>query len=242
MLSMRRRLLPRLRPPGRGRLFLVLLATALLAAPARAQDAHYWSLQYGPVGQLLGGTMVGGVQDLSSTYYSPGALSLVADPRFIISFDTFVITNVSIPDAAGEGLDFTDTRIRSIPRIIAGEIKGGDESRDRFAYSIITRQNAELRFQTSAALIDPGSPNGQAALVRLDQRLVEYWAGGTWSRQLKDGFGVGASMYIALRNQNTRTEFISETLAGDSSRAALVDRRLQLFPLQAALEAGSGLA
>jgi len=47
-----------------------------LVPRVQAQDSHYWSIQYGPVGQLVGGQVIGGVNDLSATYYNPGALGL----------------------------------------------------------------------------------------------------------------------------------------------------------------------
>ena len=52
----------------------ILAASSLAAAaPALAQDAHYWTYGYGPVGQLTEGTIVGGVNDLSAVFYNPGA-------------------------------------------------------------------------------------------------------------------------------------------------------------------------
>ena len=65
-----------------------LSAAALLAlawpAGVAAQDAHYWTYGYGPVGQLTEGTLVGGVEDLSAVYYNPAALALIEEPRFVI--------------------------------------------------------------------------------------------------------------------------------------------------------------
>ena len=58
------------------RLALLVAALLPLAPRAQAQDSHYWSIQYGPVGQLVGGQVIGGVNDLSATYYNPGALGL----------------------------------------------------------------------------------------------------------------------------------------------------------------------
>jgi hypothetical protein len=43
-------------------------ALLALATRAAAQDSHYWSIQYGPVGQLVGGQLIGGGADLSATY------------------------------------------------------------------------------------------------------------------------------------------------------------------------------
>ena len=71
--------LPSKRPPARGLRWSgagTALALLVVAAPALAQDTHYWSIQYGPVGQLVGGQLIGGVNDLSATFYNPGALAL----------------------------------------------------------------------------------------------------------------------------------------------------------------------
>ena len=200
---------------------VLALGVALLAAsPLASQDSHYWSLHYGPVGQLLGGTTVGGVNDLSSTFYNPGALSLIDNPRFLLSFDTFQISSLRVENGAGEGLDLSNTSIRSIPRIIAGELARNDDSPNRFGYSILTRQQADFNFQTSSALIPPGPElEGEATLVRLDQRMVEYWGGGTWSRRINDKLGVGATMYMALRSQRIRSEILTQDVDDFDARA-----------------------
>jgi hypothetical protein len=59
-----------------GGLVVASLTVAGLAGPAAAQDANYWTIQYGPVAQLLGGQVVGSTRDLSATYYNPGGLAL----------------------------------------------------------------------------------------------------------------------------------------------------------------------
>ena len=60
-----------------------------LATPVAGQDAQYWDIQYGPVGQLLGGQVVGSTRDLSATYYNPGGLGLGEDPDFLLSVQGF---------------------------------------------------------------------------------------------------------------------------------------------------------
>jgi hypothetical protein len=42
-------------------------ALVVCATAAAAQDADYWTLQYGPVGQLLGGQVIADSRSLSAT-------------------------------------------------------------------------------------------------------------------------------------------------------------------------------
>ena len=134
----------------RGLACLLWMTIAFLASEAAAQDAHYWSLHYGPIGQLLGGTTVGGVNDLSSTFYNPGALALIDDPRFLISFDSLQISSLKVENGAGEGLDLTNTNIRSIPRIVAGDFNLDALGNDRLARLPATTCGAFLSRQDSA--------------------------------------------------------------------------------------------
>jgi hypothetical protein len=52
---------------ARNRAVLPILLLGLCPGAARAQDSQYWTLQYGPVAELLGGVVVGSSRDLSAT-------------------------------------------------------------------------------------------------------------------------------------------------------------------------------
>ncbi len=41
----------------------------LVPAGAKAQDAHYWTAQFGPRASLLGGAVIGSISDVSGTFY-----------------------------------------------------------------------------------------------------------------------------------------------------------------------------
>ncbi len=77
-----------------------LLLAALFLTPASlfAQDSHYWTFQYGPRSSLLGGAVIGSVDDVSATYYNPGALSLVSSLAFAVSANVFEISGVALRD------------------------------------------------------------------------------------------------------------------------------------------------
>ena len=90
------------------------------AVPIAAQDAQYWDIQYGPVGQLLHGQVVGSTRDLSATYYNPGGLSLGEDPDFLLSVQAFKRQNVTTtPVDGGEFLDVSDTEWGNFPGFVA---------------------------------------------------------------------------------------------------------------------------
>ena len=64
---------------------VAVVALLALASRVAAQDSQYWSIQYGPVGQLVGGQVIGGVPDRSATFYNPGALALRNETSYLLS-------------------------------------------------------------------------------------------------------------------------------------------------------------
>ncbi len=106
-----------------------LLAVLSWPAPGAAQDAHYWTYGYGPVGQLTEGTIVGGVHDLSAVYYNPGALALLDQPRFVINLTSVELANIDVPDAAGENLDFEQVVFDLVPAMVAFQVGGSPGDR-----------------------------------------------------------------------------------------------------------------
>src|SRR5574341_1103771 len=119
------------------------LLTALTLAPlAAAQDAHYWTYGYGPVGQLTEGTLVGGVSDLSAAFYNPGALALLEKPRFVVGLTSVELANIDVPGAAGEGLNVDQLVFDIVPSLLAGHI-GGQDAADHFAVAFLSRHDSD---------------------------------------------------------------------------------------------------
>jgi hypothetical protein len=198
------------------------LAPALLAlglAPAAsAQDTHYWSIQYGPVAQLVGGQVIGGVPDLSATFYNPGALALRNESTYLLSTES--VQWERLATEAEPGLDVLDTsssRFGSAPSLLAGALPSRWLGEDTaLAWSFLTRQQLDVRL--GQRLTDPfGAGVRSTAESYLDTDAEEDWGGLTFARPLSPSLGVGVTWYGVYRGQRTRRELSLAAVAPDGA-------------------------
>lgn len=201
-----------------------LAMMALLQTPAQAQDSHYWSDQWGTRANLLGGVVIGSVGDLSSTYYNPGFLSLGAQTSFILATKVYEYSSLQLPAVDPDQVELGTSRLNTSPDFIAGEFTFGFLGDERFAYSLLTRESANLELK--GRLVQP-APNASGPTSTLSsgeilerQSATEVWGGITYSRALSERIGVGATLYGAYRTQRRRNVFdVAET---DSTLSTVV--------------------
>ena len=197
-----RRRLPRLAVAA------LLAALVLAFAPARAQDSQYWDIQYGPVGQLLGGQVVGSTRDLSATYYNPGGLALATNPEFLLSVQAFSVLRLSIqPVGGGPFLNTSQTDWATFPGFVAFTFpRSWFGEKTTLAFSLLTRQQLVERIDQRFTG-DVPTKGGRYGLETLfDENMGETWGGLTLSRRLSDRLGLGATLYGVYRGQRTRWE------------------------------------
>jgi hypothetical protein len=198
----------------------LLVALALWAAtsPALAQDTHYWSIQYGPVGQLVGGQLIGGVNDLSATFYNPGALVLRNESSYLLSTEAFQWESLSTDSAPGLGIfDASSSRFGAAPSLLAGVLPRWLGKDTHLAWSFLTRQKLDVRLGQRLTDPLPGSAVESAAEAYFDQDASEMWGGLTASRALSESVGVGLTWYGVYRGQRLRNE-LSLHAVGDGGR------------------------
>jgi hypothetical protein len=200
-------------PPRR--IALVLALVFLSAVPRlAAQDTQYWSIQYGPVGQLVGGQLIGGVSDLSATFYNPGALSLRNESSYLLSTESFQWETITTEAQPGlEVLDTSSSRLGAAPSLLAGVLPRWLGEDTRLAWSFLTRQKLEARL--GQRITDPIPVPGvrSAAESYLDQRVEEDWAGLTISHPVSRTVGLGLTWYGVYRGQRTRAELSAQSVA-----------------------------
>ena len=201
----------------------VVLALAGLAR-ASAQDSHYWTFGYGPIGQLTEGALVGGVSDLSATYYNPAACALIDRPRFVINLTSIDIARVDVPNAAGPGLNFDQMVFRLVPAMLAFHIGPHEQTGNHFAFAFLSRYDSDFDMDFEAASVSGASPDASAGFGRFKQRVLEYWVGGSWSRSVARGVSIGVSPFFAYRAQRSRRALVLEQVSPSLSSSAFVGK------------------
>jgi len=210
---------------------LLIAATGLLSAatPAAAQDSHYWTLQYGPRSSLLGGAVIGSVDDVSATFYNPGALSTASDLAFALSADVFEMTGVILEDGGGDGVDLGNAKSGLRPSMIAGTIKQGlFGGGGILAYSVLTRARGTQDLSGILLLSGADLPTeldltDAVGGVAFTGRFNDFWGGLTYSHALGEHFGLGLTWYGAVRSQERRREAIGQLIETDGSGSAQID-------------------
>jgi len=194
---------------------LLVLVPLLCPEPVWGQDSQYWTLQYGPVAELLSGVVVGSSRDLSASYYNPGALALAKDPSLLASVESFQATHVTA-DAEPPILDFTDLDIRPAPSLFAVALPRSISGDHTWVFSSLTRQDFDIRLDNWLS----GSSAGAEALI--DQSLTESWFGLSWAHPAGESVGLGLTTYVAYRGQRTRREVSGEAASPEAAGAVLL--------------------
>ena len=125
----------------------VLVTAGLFPEAGKAQDAHYWTLQYGTRSTLLGGSVIGSVEDLGATYYNPARLASTSDLSFLLSAKVYQFDKVTVEDGAGEGVDARSSSFGGAPSLVAGTFKIGFLPGHHFAYETADLANISSHFR-----------------------------------------------------------------------------------------------
>jgi hypothetical protein len=203
-------------------LFAALCAMLLLGiATGRAQDSHYWNVFYGTYPTLLGGTVIGSPSDLSGSFYNPGFRPASKSGELLLAAQLYQYESLNLEGNLGNTIPLSGSSLAVSPSLVAGNFPGSDtSSSDRLTYSLLARQHAD--FDIQGRLTSGGTTQGDAKSgeLILQQRLSEYWAGFTWTKQLSQAWSAGVTNYVAFRSQTRRLALSVHGFADSSSSLA----------------------
>jgi len=208
----------------------LIISAAVLSCTTAAfsQDAHYWNLQYGTKSTLLGGAVIGSVEDIGATYYNPGMIAFLERDEFILSAKIYEYNSLTLKGGAGEDLDITSSKIQASPSMVAGSFTFGWLGEHKLAYSVLTRQKADFEINVrhvaeQDVLTDVDGAEFFAAGFTATQDMNDIWVGLSWGHRLGRRMSVGITQYLSIRSQALRSQLLAEALSDSGDVATLID-------------------
>lgn len=206
---------------------LVAFFILSVATGAFAQDAHYWTEQFGNRARLLGGAVVGSARDLSATYYNPGGLALVPTAEILLAGNVFTYTLYEATRPDDETLSSSSLGLS--PSLFAGEIPREVVGNHRIAYSFLNRQHASFRLQGRGSVTGEATDFPDLELiadnVQAEQSVSENWLGVTWSYKAAERVGLGVTTYFATRSQSVQFLKFAQALGENDRAGAAIQNR-----------------
>jgi len=216
----------------RERSCVIGIAVALLggAVGASGQAGNYWTEQFGGQSMLLSGAVIGSVSDLGLVFYNPGRLGLMDRPDFVVAGKALQWERVRLRDGLGPGADLEDSSFRAAPSLAAGAFTLPFLPGHRFAYSFLTRRQADtdvfFRTERSGDIL-PGTPGEEfyAGTFQALRNSREDWIGLTWSHALGGHWGLGLSTFYYSLSQRDHLAMDLKVLTALGDIAALLRTR-----------------
>jgi hypothetical protein len=198
-----------------------ILSLSLLSSYLSAQDANYWTNQYGSRANLLGGAVVGSVVDLSGTFYNPGALPLLKEVDLILAAKVLQYPSISLDDLGQQEIKLNSSRLAPAPSMLAGLIRFKWLGKSILGYSVFDRNDIKIDLSGSKVTSVEDTPNfpggvSIAADLGLFERLTEPWYGITWASKYKDKIGYGISTFAMFRGQKAQLNSTAEIVTNDN--------------------------
>jgi len=200
----------------------ILILIAISAGTAAAQDTHYWTQQYGTQGELLLGTVVGSVIDLSAVFYNPGTLALQKNPSIVLGTKAFEYQTVKFQDAEGNDSPLQSSSFGPAPTLFAIMLPP-KLMKGELGFSVLTRTDFDFRLQAVGSRTFYDNPPDSLSVVGgefyVDQDVTGTWGGPTWARAWGK-IGVGVTGFVAYQGQRTRDQVLFQSLKSPDQGAS----------------------
>jgi long-subunit fatty acid transport protein len=214
-------------------LIFFLLMNGLLFR-ATAQESNYSNYEVGSKATMLGGSVTVGVDNISSIYYNPGALSFIENSSVSLETATLFGGSLRIENGAGQDIDIKSSFLDVIPSLIGGIIKSKKAEDWTFGYAAITVNSSFIEFNVrNTAFIDvlSGSPGPELyeGIYDYNNKIRENWIGTAASRKVNENFAIGLSVFGVYfsQNYNLRQSALVSDVVGDSIALSLAHSTIQ---------------
>ncbi len=210
------------------RFFLITVLSGFALYTASAQSGHYWTHQYGTRSMLLGGSVIGGVEDLGAVYYNPARLGLVENPAFLLSADVYQWQTMNYENGVGDGRNLKKSSFDGVPSLAAGTFKIKFLPNHQFAYAILSRSRSDLSFGYREEVTGDIIANWEGneifeGDVNLGNEVRDTWWGFAWAHALNSRFSIGASGFLSNVRHDRTGKLNLRALSQNSGNVAVFD-------------------
>lgn len=198
---------------------VVLLLCSTGSSVATAQDAHYWTYQYGSRANMLGGAVVGSIRDPSAAYYNPGAIGFGADTTLVVSADVLQYRKLSYDGWGIFNEDMSTQYFGTAPSMFSLRLPLVIAENQVLAFSYLRR--SELKMEFHGVLVEQLDYLPAAGVENISseanflQDMSDDWVGLTWSYLLSDRLAIGATTNVAVRSNRNRIQAFAQILTDD---------------------------
>ncbi|MCB9892840.1 MAG: hypothetical protein H6839_00155 [Planctomycetes bacterium] len=200
-----------------------LIALCLCAGALSAQDNHYWTHQFGTRASLMGGALIGGVDDTSAVYYNPGRLGWISNDSLKVSANGYQLATLTVKDGVGKGKDFTSTQGDIVPLSASGVFLFGQPGL-ALGFHILARQfsdvSASARREARFNVIDDARSAGDEDYIgafQFDSSTEEYWAGLGFGWAPTDWLSLGVTHFGCLRFEEQNYDITTRAVGAGSA-------------------------
>ena len=206
--------------------WFVYCFSILFSVNVSAQDANYWTFQYGSRSTLLGGAVIGSVLDLSGTYYNPGAVSLVRDPETVLAAKVVDYSIYRMKGSFIDDIEIAHSNLGPAPSLVATNLKFEWLGENNIILSILTRYdlNFDLHYGTNSQF-DLENVKDVITNLRINEKLNESWFGITWSYNYDSKVGIGFTPYFVFRSHTTFINTNFQAISPDNDLFQVIDNR-----------------
>lgn len=199
-----------------------------------AQESNYSNYEVGSKATMLGGAVTAGIDNISTMFYNPGALSFIENSSLSLETASLFSGSLSIDNGAGQNINISSSFLDVIPSMIGGIVKSKRAENWTFGYAFMTVNSSLIEFNVrNTAFIDvlssvPGDELYEG-LYDYTNKVRENWFGASAGTFLNENFSIGISTFGVFYSQdyNLRQAAYVNSVVGDTIALSLGESVVQ---------------
>jgi hypothetical protein len=186
--------------------YCLILFFLVSGSAIQAQDTHYNTFQFGARSVLMGGAVIGSVNDNTAVFYNPGALGFIDSGNLSINATAYQFNKIRIYNATGQQKDFKSNHFGTVPLLIGGMIASGVKKL-KLGYGMMSPVNfgfkATARVDQKLPIVSDAESPGDEEYIgqsNIDYKLNELAVGVGAGYKLNDQWSVGLTNILTVRS------------------------------------------